>query len=299
MERITDKTISLGDRIKMYERQYTSFMINPALPFIARVDGRAFHTYTHKMEKPFDARFTTAMCKTAMKLTESFSPTITYVQSDEITLLFKPTMEPPFGGKLSKLNSNIASAATYWFGQYIDSSVPTVGIPLFDCRVFNLPDEWEAVNALRFRYRDAVRNAVSAATRYKFGHSTCTGKNTQEKLQMIESDWDSYPRTARYGEFFRRALVMRPVEVDRSTLNPEVAARVPEFCMRHAIIPYTVNAVHDGIATDEYLTSPEYGIECITNMPDVLFRNEAPKYDKQRSDDTDDEFVGFFKVHEK
>lgn len=279
MERIQSDTMSLGDRIKAYERQFTSFMINPTLPFIARVDGRAFHTYTSKMEKPFDARFTTAMCKTAMKLTDAFDPVISYVQSDEITLVFKPTMEPPFGGKLSKLNSNIASVATYWFGQFIDPNIPTVGIPLFDCRVFNVPDEWEAVNALRFRYRDAVRNSVSAAARYKFGHAQVNGKNTQEKLQMVGTDWDSYPRTARYGEFFHRVLVMCPVEIDRSKLKPEVADRVPETCMRHVIAPYTVNACHDDIATDEYLTSPEYGIDCISNMPDVLFRDAGPTYD--------------------
>ena len=281
MERIQSDTMSLGDRIKAYEHQFTDYTIDPTIPFIARVDGKAFHTYTKKMDKPFDLRFIKAMCKTAKKLTETFSPVLTYVQSDEITLLFKPATETFLSGKLSKMNSIIASTATYWFSQFIDPNTPTVGLPLFDCRVFNIPDEWEAVNALRFRYRDAVRNAVSAAARYKHGHSKCVGKNTDEKLEMIGFDWDKYPRNARYGAFYHRVNVEKPVDVDRSKLPPEVVKNIPETCIRTEIHEYMVKFA-DGMPWDEArLSSPVCGIEQINNMPDVIFRGAPATVDLQ------------------
>lgn len=272
----------LGDRIKSYEHQFTGYTIDSSLPFIARVDGKAFHTYTKRMRKPFDERFVKAMQETAKKLTEAFDPILSYVQSDEITLLFKPTAEPFLSGKLSKMNSIIASTATYWFNQLIDPETPTVGIPIFDCRVFNVPDEWEAVNALRFRYRDAVRNAVSAAARYKVGHSKCNGLNTDEKLKLIGSDWKGYSFAARYGTFYRRVNVLKPVSVDRSKLKPEVAAKIPETCIRTEIQHFYVNIPQKWSESLPYkvdpvcveLSAPEFGIDNIKNATDVIFRGE-------------------------
>lgn len=282
MERIISDTMPLGDRIKSYEHQFTGYTIDSSLPFIARVDGKAFHTYTKRMRKPFDERFVKAMQETAKKLTETFDPILSYVQSDEITLLFKPTAEPFLSGKLSKMNSIIAATATYWFNQLIDPETPTVGVPIFDCRVFNVPDEWEAVNALRFRYRDAVRNAVSAAARYKVGHSKCNGLNTDEKLKLIGSDWKGYSVAARYGTFYRRVNVVKPVVVDRSKLKPEVAAQIPETCIRTEIQEYEVKLDTSWSKSLPYkldpvfmpLNSPAAGIDYIKNATDVIFRGE-------------------------
>lgn len=282
MERIQSDTMQLGDRIKAYEHQFTEHKIDPSLPFIARVDGKAFHTYTKRMHKPFDYRFIKAMQETAKKLTETFDPILTYVQSDEITLLFKPTTEAFLSGKLSKMNSIIASTATYWFSKFIDPETPTVGLPLFDCRVFNVPDEWEAVNALRFRYRDAVRNAVSAAARYKVGHKKCNGLNTDEKLKIIGSDWKGYPTEARYGTFYHRVNVVKAVAIDRSKLKPEVAVKIPDTCIRTEIqefyvkldaswsnsLPYKIDPIYMP------LNSPSAGIDDIKNATDVIFRGE-------------------------
>lgn len=282
MERIISDTMPLGDRIKSYEHQFTGHTIDSSLPFIARVDGKAFHTYTKRMRKPFDERFVKAMQETAKKLTETFDPILSYVQSDEITLLFKPTSEPFLSGKLSKMNSIIASTATYWFSQLIDPETPTVGLPIFDCRVFNVPDEWEAVNALRFRYRDAVRNAVSAAARYKVGHSKCNGLNTDEKLKLLGSDWKGYSAAARYGTFYRRVNVVKPVSVERAALPPDVAAKIPETCLRTEIHEYYVNIAQTWNTSLPYksepvpapLSCPVSGIDHIKNATDVIFRGE-------------------------
>lgn len=278
MEKITSKEMSLGDRIKAYEKQFTQYTIDPSLPFLARVDGRSFSTFTSKLTKPFDQKFTFAMCETAKILVDEFQPLLAYVQSDEITLLFKQCSDPLFSGKLSKLNSIIASMTTYWFNQMIGVDLPLIGIGLFDCRVFNVPDEWEAVNALRFRYRDAFRNAVSAAARYNFGHSKTLNKNTDDKLAMLGDVWNTYPNEARFGQFYHRVNVMKPIDIDKSKLDPEVAAKIPDECVRSEIVPYTVNCMDYQNSMTVALNDPDLGIRTIANLPDVLFRNANATY---------------------
>ena len=39
--------------------------LTTTLPFVLRLDGRAFHTFTSKYEKPFDDRFSACFVKTA------------------------------------------------------------------------------------------------------------------------------------------------------------------------------------------------------------------------------------------
>lgn len=275
MERIESDTMSLGDRIKSYEHQFTDHAIDPSLPFIARVDGRAFHTYTAKLSKPFDEDFLYAMNETAKQLVKDTSPILAYVQSDEITLLFKPTAEPLFSGKLSKLNSILASMATYWLNKHMNPNANTKGIALFDCRVFNVPDKWEAVNALRFRYKDAVRNAISAVGRYKFGHKAMVGLNSDQKLEKIGDDWHTYPMNARYGAFYRRVTVEKPCAPFVNYVNKEgeLTRKVTsDTCFRTEIHPYTVRTAEGSLY---YLNDPDRGVMAVTNLPDILFSEDA------------------------
>lgn len=273
MQRIESDTMSLGDRIKAYEHQFTDYSVDPSLPFLARVDGRAFHTYTAGLKKPFDIDFLYAMNATAKQLVKDMSPVLAYVQSDEITLLFKPTTDPLFSGKLSKLNSILSSSATYWFNKHMNPNANVKGIALFDCRVFNVPDEWEAVNALRFRYKDAVRNAISAVARYKFGHKAMVGLNSDQKLEKIGDDWKQYPMHARYGAFYRRVTVEKPCApfVNYVNRDGELTRKVTsDTCFRTEVHEYTVRLANGGRAN---LNWSEDGIMGITNLPEILFNS--------------------------
>lgn len=51
---------ALGDRMKFYERRAEPVHM-PTLPILARVDGRAFHTFTRDLRRPFDPDFRCAM----------------------------------------------------------------------------------------------------------------------------------------------------------------------------------------------------------------------------------------------
>lgn len=54
----------LGDRMKMYEQAEAGRTAMKGLPLLARLDGRAFHTYTRGLKRPYDERLTRCMVDT-------------------------------------------------------------------------------------------------------------------------------------------------------------------------------------------------------------------------------------------
>ena len=46
----------LGNRMKNYELKSKLFLI-PKVPVIIRCDGKSFHTFCRRFEKPYDERF--------------------------------------------------------------------------------------------------------------------------------------------------------------------------------------------------------------------------------------------------
>ena len=64
---MSNKKDSLGDRMKTYENVPKNFLMRRT-PVVIRIDGRAFHTLTRGLVKPFDYDFNTAMARTALYL---------------------------------------------------------------------------------------------------------------------------------------------------------------------------------------------------------------------------------------
>lgn len=60
---------SLGDRMKGYENVSRNYLTRK-IPVIIRVDGKAFHTFTRGMKKPFDEYLMGAMQETMKRLCE-------------------------------------------------------------------------------------------------------------------------------------------------------------------------------------------------------------------------------------
>src|SRR5271166_1365959 len=78
---------TLGDRMKRYEN-ITRLQLPPRTYTLLRVDGRAFHTWTRGLRKPYDEVFMNIMDKTAIALCEEIAGAqFAFVQSDEISLL--------------------------------------------------------------------------------------------------------------------------------------------------------------------------------------------------------------------
>ncbi|MGU8833554.1 tRNA(His) guanylyltransferase Thg1 family protein [Clostridium perfringens] len=57
---------SLGERMKVYESVTKGFLMKKN-PVIVRLDGKAFHTFTKGLVKPFDEILASSMNETAKK----------------------------------------------------------------------------------------------------------------------------------------------------------------------------------------------------------------------------------------
>ena len=82
-----NKKDTLGNRQKSYERVNERYLV-PKIPYIIRMDGMAFHTFTKGFTKPFDPILQKTMDMTCKELCKSFQYVVVgYTQSDEITLI--------------------------------------------------------------------------------------------------------------------------------------------------------------------------------------------------------------------
>ncbi|KAJ3156794.1 hypothetical protein HDU86_003560 [Geranomyces michiganensis] len=100
---------SLSARLKVLENE-----IDPAVrseqPFIIRLDGCAFSTFTKGIVKPFDSRLTDAMVETTKDLVQRFVPVMGYTCSDEISLVFPAAVEPsPPEGPSESADGNVSA----------------------------------------------------------------------------------------------------------------------------------------------------------------------------------------------
>jgi tRNA(His) guanylyltransferase len=200
----------LGERMKLYERIECDRILIPRLPIYARIDGRCFSNFTRNMKRPYDEAMTRGMIEATRYLVEETHAIIGYTQSDEISLAWyfpEPKSEPLFGGKLHKLTSILAALATAKFNHDMRAYIRDA-FPVFDCRVFNLPNLDEAANAFLWRELDATKNAVSMAASAYFSPKQLHGKSGKEKQEMLFQhhgiNFNDYPAFFKRGTFVRR-----------------------------------------------------------------------------------------------
>lgn len=276
MEKIMDKksTDSLGDRIKQYEAATTEQYFMQDLPVYARLDGRAFHTFTRGFGVPFpkcddyDISFQYLMQMVCKELVKQTNASIGYVQSDEISLGWTDISKAPFDRRKFKLESVLASLCTGIFVEYVLNDnhklPPAISrqkwgrirnktmqiIPSFDCRVFQVPNLMELVNCFVWRENDAIKNSISSYAQKIFSKSELHGKNQKQRLEMLKDsdyDWNILPLETKRGTYFRRIL---------SELENEKG----EKYVRSSIIP---------VFTHEQLSK-------IDNKVEYLFENAEP-----------------------
>jgi tRNA(His) 5'-end guanylyltransferase len=219
----------LGARMKGYEAHETQRRSMRRLPICVRMDGRAFHTFTRGLDRPYDEGFSRMMIETAKYLVGETHAKIGYTQSDEITLVFWDgsfTGEPLFGGKLFKLTSVLSSMTTAKFISLLPEFLPEkVGkLPTFDARIFQVPSLDEAANLILWRWFDARKNSISMAAQALFSAKQLFKKDGKAKIEMLRSrgvEWDGYPAFFKWGTFVQR--ISRPRELTEEELD-----RIPE-----------------------------------------------------------------------
>lgn len=210
----------LGRRMKTYYEEISRTKLMRRTPVAIRVDGKAFHTFTRGLQKPFDEVLTCTMQETMRYLCENIQGcALGYTQSDEITLLLVDYQSLDasawFDYEVQKMCSIAASMATLAFakafqkeaGRYISaerensdySRTLQVAIEkgaMFDARVFNIPKE-EATNLLYWRQLDAIRNSILMLGQAYFSHRQLQGRSCAQvrELLMTEKgvDWENLP----------------------------------------------------------------------------------------------------------
>lgn len=222
---------ALGDRMKTYERQETNVRFMPNTWLYVRIDGRGFSKFTKGLERPYDKRMSDLMVETTKYLVKETNAALGYTQSDEISLLIFNGYENDtaiFDGKKQKLISIIAGLTSGFFNRnlpmYIPEKVDYGRIPIFDCRVFSVPNEMEAMNAIYWRELDCVKNSVSMAAHDKFSHKELHLKNSKDMKDMLLNckgiSWDEFPEFFKYGTYVKRVKYFKdsengPVERNR------------------------------------------------------------------------------------
>ena len=232
-----EKKNTLGTRMKEYEAVSKNHLMRRT-PVIIRLDGKAFHTFTRGLNKPFDSDFVSMMQQTMLHLCENIQGCVLgYTQSDEITLVLVDYQNRDscawFDSQVQKIASISASMATLYFNRELsemlrdleedlaaaDYSLPQAHMyetnlkrydkwydkeykALFDSRVFNLP-QYEVINNLIWRQQDATRNSINSVAQSLFSHKELQGissKDLQNKM-LTEKDvnWNDYPTHLKRG----------------------------------------------------------------------------------------------------
>ena len=220
----------IGDRLKQYESNYTQYRATKGLPLVARLDGRAFHTFTRGLRRPFDDRLSEAMIETTKYLVEETHALTGYTQSDEITLIWYVETDAAgsymFDGKTQKLVSTLAALASVKFFELISKSIPEKAklMPTFDCRIFQPPSLEEAALAFIWRELDATKNSISMAAGSYFSDKELHKKSGSEKQEMLFSigiNWNDYPAFFKRGTYVQRKVVKRSLSDSERNAIPE------------------------------------------------------------------------------
>ena len=241
---MSNKKDSLGDRMKSYENISRTHLTR-RVPVIIRIDGKAFHTFTRGMRKPFDPVLMSAMQQTMKYLCENIQGCVLgYTQSDEITLVLTDyatiTTDAWFGYGVQKMCSIVASMATMAFNRYFHGEVMTFTFnngenyeldsqeynlcevyrkavkrgAMFDARVFTVPKE-EVCNCLIWRQQDATRNSIESVGQAYFSHNQLHKKTCNMIQDMLHEEkginWNNFPTDCKRGACCYR--VERTVEM--------------------------------------------------------------------------------------
>ncbi|HJJ39288.1 MAG TPA: tRNA 5'-guanylyltransferase [Methanocorpusculum sp.] len=156
--------------------------LTTTVPFIIRLDGRAFHTWSEGYKKPFDADFSELFVKTAKALfSESgLSPDFIYTFSDEISLYIT---KPVFDLRVEKLVSVAAAFASSAF-----SIAANVKSPLsFDARIIPLSEQ-QLPDYLAWRQAEAWRNHINGYCQKILADTGLSSSAAQKKLNGLDAE---------------------------------------------------------------------------------------------------------------
>lgn len=223
---------TLDDRMKnAYENRYRMYLPD-RIPVIIRLDGKAFHSFTRGLKKPFDALFIKTMQDTMEYLCSNIQGCkFGYVESDEISLCLwnwsRNESDAWFGNNLQKMVSISASMAGVAFNRYWNKNVAEylsayesdvteeedkyrtiiknkaeMLMPVFDSRAFIIPAE-EVHNYFVWRQNDCMRNSIQGLAQSLYSEREIHRINTSKLQNKMFSEkgvnWNDYSVVERRG----------------------------------------------------------------------------------------------------
>lgn len=240
------------------------------LPLLARLDGRAFHTFTRGLRRPYEHGMSMAMIETARHLVRELIAVVGYTQSDEITLAwYEPSQSLTdylFDGRYQKLASVLAGMASARFVKLVAEHLPGKAseTPHFDCRVWQVPTLADAADVFVWREDDATKNSITMAAGAHYSDRELDGMNSSLKQEMLWRkgvNWNDFP------SFFKRGTYLQRRSFDRE-LTDEERARIPEA---HRPAP---GATVQRTQVVELDLPP---VRKIANLVEVLFERAEPQ----------------------
>ena len=183
----------LAKRMKANYEHRQRVYLTRRTPVIIRLDGRAFHTLTRKMTKPFDEHFIHCMLTAAEAVANDVQGfKLAFVQSDEVSFLLTDydslQTEAWFDYNLCKMVSIAAAEMSIFFTKTL--TLP-FGDTVFDGRAFNIPRE-EVSNYFVWRAKDWYRNSIQMYAQSFFSQKQLQNKSTadlHELLHDIGKNW--------------------------------------------------------------------------------------------------------------
>lgn len=210
------KLDALRDRMKSFYENRTKQFLPRRTYTVIRIDGKAFHTYTRGLERPFDMKLINDMDETAKYLCKNIQGAkLAFVQSDEISIVLTDFdalgTDAWFDGNVQKITSISASLATAKFNELRPNK-----IALFDSRAFTIPSKIEVINYLIWRQQDTTRNSISSVAQSMYSAKELHGKKTDEQQEMIlqkGTNWNDYDAKLKRG----RLIVKETYDKDGAT----------------------------------------------------------------------------------
>jgi tRNA(His) guanylyltransferase len=232
---MANKNDSLGDRMKDYYENRTRSFLPRRTYTIIRVDGKAFHSYTRGLTRPFDEKLVNDMDETACYMCKNIQGAkFAFVQSDEISILLTDfdtlTTDAWFDGNIQKISSISASLATAKFNELRPSK-----IALFDSRVFVIPSDIEVENYFIWRQQDTVRNSIQAVGYSLYSPKEVYGKNTNELQEMCFQkgvNWNDLPAKLKRG----RLIIKEEYDKDGAIRTRWISSEPPIFTQERNIL---------------------------------------------------------------
>jgi tRNA(His) guanylyltransferase len=208
----------IGDRLKTKYEDVFRVSVPQQTYGLVRIDGKAFHTFTKGLQRPYCPELGQALDTAAKTLCkEMMGCRFAYGQSDEYSFLFTDfdteKSEMWFSGNAMKIASVSASIFTAAFNEAWSGPIRRKS-GTFDSRVFVIPPRRDVFEYFRWRQADASRNSLRMLASCHFSHKELQGKGASDLHEMLHKavgvNWNDC------ASAFRRGRVVKKVESTRT-----------------------------------------------------------------------------------